>query len=88
MDRRTFLAGVALGATTALAGCQQQSIEETPVPEENEQVNVEELEAEDKKAEPAERVDGKPFSSTSKLEELSEVQRNSVNMMNYIAVLM
>lgn len=88
MDRRTFLAGVALGATTALAGCQQQSIEETPVPEENEQVNVEELEVEDKKAEPAERVDGKPFSSTSKLEELSEVQRNSVNMMNYIAVLM
>lgn len=88
MDRRTFLAGIALGATTALAGCQQQSIEETPVPEENEQVNVEELEAEDKKAEPAERVDGKPFSSASKLEELSEVQRNSVNMMNYIAVLM
>ena len=88
MDRRTFLAGMALGATTALAGCQQQSIEETPVPEENEQVNVEELEAEDKKAEPAERVDGKPFSSASKLEELSDVQRNSVNMMNYIAVLM
>lgn len=88
MDRRTFLAGMALGATAALAGCHQQPIEETPVPEENEQVSVEELEAEDKKVEPAKRVDGKPFSSASKLEELSEVQRNSVNMMNYIAVLM
>lgn len=88
MDRRTFLAGMTLGATAALAGCHQQPIEETPVPEENEQVGVEELEAEDKKVEPAERVDGKPFSSASKLEELSEVQRNSVNMMNYIAVLM
>ena len=88
MDRRTFLAGMTLGATAALAGCHQQPIEETPVPEKNEQVGVEELEAEDKKVEPAERVDGKPFSSASKLEELSEVQRNSVNMMNYIAVLM
>lgn len=88
MDRRTFLTGMAFGATAALVGCYQQPIEETPVPEENEQVSVEELEAEDKKVEPAKRVDGKPFSSASKLEELSEVQRNSVNMMNYIAVLM
>lgn len=88
MDRRTFLTGMALGATAALAGCHQQPIEETPVPEEAKQASIEELEAEDKKVEPAERIDGKPFSSSSKLEELSEVQRNSVNMMNYIAVLM
>lgn len=88
MDRRTFLTGMAFGATAALVGCHQQPIEETPAPEENEQVSVEELEAEGNKVEPAERVDGKPFSSASKLEELSEVQRNSVNMMNYIAVLM
>lgn len=88
MDRRTFLVGMALGATTALAGCQQQPIEEVPTQDKIEQLGVEELEAEDKKVEPAERVDGKPFSSASKLEELSEVQRNSVNMMNYIAVLM
>lgn len=68
---------MALGATAALAGCHQQPIEETPVPEETEQASVEELEAEDKKVEPAERVDGKPFSSASKLEEISASFRAS-----------
>lgn len=87
MDRHTFLS-LATIAVASLVGCGAAQNEQsgqtsaviTDVEEVSEEVAEQELSDD--------VVEEKPFSSADQLKELSAVQRNSVNMLNYLVVLM
>lgn len=86
MDRRTFLS-LATITTACLAGCSSNQPQDTPsevAPTATEEISEEAAEREIS----ADVVEGKPFSSADQIKGLSSIQRNSVNMLNYLVVLM
>ena len=88
MDRRTFLSLAALTAA-GLAGCSSSSSQDARTDQADTAAAVEEVSEETAEQEISGDVVGeKPFSSADQIKDLSAVQRNSVNMLNYLAVLM
>ena len=89
MDRRAFLALVTI-TTACLAGCSNNQSQDVPTdrpetsPAATEEISEEAAEREIS----ADVVEEKPFSSADQIKGLSSVQRNSVNMLNYLVVLM
>lgn len=84
MDRRAFVSALALAATGALAGCASDVRE----PGQGSAVKAPSVDVLQEVELPAEVSGEKPFASLKRLESLSAIQKNSLNMMNYMVVLM
>lgn len=85
MNRRAFIFAVALGMPALLAGCSLKS----PADQEATTLTLDDKTSstEDDSAS-HDYSNDKPFASLSKISGLTNLQRNSLNMLNYIAVLM
>lgn len=85
VDRRTFISTAALCIASVLAGCSTET--------EQSDSNAQEKNDPQLANEPSsvtnsvDSLDGMPFAAADTLKGLSEVQRNSINMLNYLAVL-
>lgn len=88
INRHAFLSLVALSATSALAGCSSSNSEGAAGS--NGISDAEQTPSESSSIANSSKVLGAdaPFSSADQLASLTDVQRNSINMLNYLAVLM
>ena len=84
LNRRSFLALAALGASSLLSACSTESTVDPTIEEEPREDSSDPIES----SEPISNDMDAPFSSASRLDKLTEVQRNSINMLNYLVVLM
>lgn len=89
MDRRTFLSLTAFAAA-GIAGCSTRADQNPQANQTDTASNVVEAIPEEVAEQEisGDVVEDKPFSSAEQIKELSDVQRNSVNMLNYLVVLM
>ena len=79
MDRRAFIkVAAAFLATSMLAGCDSNGAQDVEVVQETEPVVQPEPDLSNQA----------PFSSSARLSDMTDVQRNSINMLNYLVVLM
>lgn len=84
MDRRSFVSALAFAATGVLAGCSSNASKDELG---SADVQSEPVQQSEESVVPNEVAGEKPFSAIAHLESLSALQINSLNIMNYLAVL-
>ena len=88
IDRDAFLSFVGLAASLALSGCTPKNSSKTDGSAGSANLGSSELTPSDPSGNTSTADGDIPFSSADELTSLSDIQRNSIIMLNYLAVLM